>query len=140
MQRTLRVATLAATLIATLALPVAAGKVVPFTFYVTIGSSCMQGTGPVSSTIELTLMDRNNNVIDTDTAESDSSGNWHQNECFWYNINGSDKVRAESGPDSRTFLISVITTVIMAAVGVLACAAPARRALRVQPTEALRQV
>jgi putative ABC transport system permease protein len=35
---------------------------------------------------------------------------------------------------------SVITSVIMAAVGVLACAAPARRAVRVQPTEALRQV
>ena len=34
---------------------------------------------------------------------------------------------------------SVITTIIMAAVGVLACAAPARRALRIQPTEALRQ-
>ncbi len=34
----------------------------------------------------------------------------------------------------------VITSVIMAVVGVLACAAPARRALRVQPTEALRQV
>jgi predicted permease len=34
---------------------------------------------------------------------------------------------------------SMITSVIMAAVGVLACAAPARRALRVQPTEALRQ-
>jgi ABC-type antimicrobial peptide transport system permease subunit len=34
---------------------------------------------------------------------------------------------------------SVITSVIMAAVGVLACTAPARRALRVQPTEALRQ-
>jgi hypothetical protein len=34
---------------------------------------------------------------------------------------------------------SVITSVIMAVVGVLACAAPARRALRVQPTEALRQ-
>jgi hypothetical protein len=34
---------------------------------------------------------------------------------------------------------SVITSVIMTAVGVLACAAPARRALRVQPTEALRQ-
>jgi ABC-type antimicrobial peptide transport system permease subunit len=34
---------------------------------------------------------------------------------------------------------SVITTVIMAAVGVLACAVPARRALRVQPTEALRE-
>ena len=34
---------------------------------------------------------------------------------------------------------SVLTSVIMAAVGVLACAAPARRALRVQPTEALRQ-
>ena len=38
------------------------------------------------------------------------------------------------------FVMSVITSVIMAAVGVLACAAPARRALRVQPTEALRQV
>jgi predicted permease len=37
-------------------------------------------------------------------------------------------------------LSSVITSVIMAVVGVLACAAPARRALRVQPTEALRQV
>jgi len=37
-------------------------------------------------------------------------------------------------------LSSVITSVIMAAVGVLACAAPARRALRIQPTEALRQV
>jgi putative ABC transport system permease protein len=35
---------------------------------------------------------------------------------------------------------SVITSVIMAAVGVLACAAPARRALRIQPTQALRQV
>src|SRR4029453_4973892 len=34
---------------------------------------------------------------------------------------------------------SAITSVIMAAVGVLACAAPAHRALRVQPTEALRQ-
>jgi putative ABC transport system permease protein len=34
---------------------------------------------------------------------------------------------------------SVITSVIMAAVGVLACAVPARRALRIQPTEALRQ-
>jgi putative ABC transport system permease protein len=33
---------------------------------------------------------------------------------------------------------SVFTSVLMAAVGVLACAAPARRALRVQPTEALR--
>jgi hypothetical protein len=35
---------------------------------------------------------------------------------------------------------SVVTSVIMAIVGVLACAAPARRAVRVQPTEALRQV
>jgi putative ABC transport system permease protein len=34
---------------------------------------------------------------------------------------------------------SAITSIVMAAVGVLACAAPARRALRVQPTEALRQ-
>ena len=33
---------------------------------------------------------------------------------------------------------SVITSVIMAAVGVLACAGPARRALRIQPTDALR--
>jgi hypothetical protein len=44
--------------------------------------------------------------------------------------------------DSLTaFLLvsSVITSVIMAIVGVLACAAPARRALRIQPTEALRQ-
>jgi ABC-type antimicrobial peptide transport system permease subunit len=36
-------------------------------------------------------------------------------------------------------LSSAITSIIMAAVGVLACAAPARRALRIQPTEALRQ-
>lgn len=34
---------------------------------------------------------------------------------------------------------SVITSIVMAVVGVLACAAPARRALRVEPTEALRQ-
>jgi hypothetical protein len=34
---------------------------------------------------------------------------------------------------------SVMTSVLMAAVGVLACAAPARRALRIQPNEALRQ-
>ena len=35
---------------------------------------------------------------------------------------------------------SVVTSIVMAVVGVLACAAPARRALRIQPTEALRQV
>jgi len=35
---------------------------------------------------------------------------------------------------------SLLTSVIMAIVGVLACAAPARRALRIHPTEALRQV
>jgi putative ABC transport system permease protein len=35
-------------------------------------------------------------------------------------------------------LSSLVTSVIMAVVGVLACAAPARRALRIQPTEALR--
>jgi hypothetical protein len=40
---------------------------------------------------------------------------------------------------SALFVMSVITSVIMAAVGVLACAAPARRALRIHPTEALRQ-
>jgi hypothetical protein len=34
---------------------------------------------------------------------------------------------------------SVITSIVMVVVGMLACAAPARRALRVQPTEALRQ-
>jgi hypothetical protein len=34
---------------------------------------------------------------------------------------------------------SAITSVIMAMAGVLACAGPARRALRIQPTEALRQ-
>jgi predicted permease len=34
---------------------------------------------------------------------------------------------------------SLVTSIVMAVVGVLACAAPARRALRVQPTEALRQ-
>src|SRR5437870_5426513 len=48
-----------------------------------------------------------------------------------------------SRADSLTadlLVTSVITSVIMAAVGVLACAAPARRALRIQPTEALRQV
>ena len=35
---------------------------------------------------------------------------------------------------------SLLTSVIMAIIGVLACAAPARRALRIHPTEALRQV
>jgi hypothetical protein len=34
---------------------------------------------------------------------------------------------------------SAVTSLIMVAVGVLACAGPARRALRIQPTEALRQ-
>ena len=41
---------------------------------------------------------------------------------------------------ANLLVTSVITSVIMAAVGVLACAAPARRALRVQPTEALRHI
>jgi ABC-type antimicrobial peptide transport system permease subunit len=41
---------------------------------------------------------------------------------------------------SNLIVALAIMSVIMAAVGVLSCAAPARRALRVQPTEALRQV
>ena len=40
---------------------------------------------------------------------------------------------------SELLVALVIMSVIMAAVGVLACAGLARRALRVQPTEALRQ-
>jgi hypothetical protein len=36
-------------------------------------------------------------------------------------------------------VMSLITSVVMATVGVLACAGPARRALRIQPTEALRE-
>ena len=41
---------------------------------------------------------------------------------------------------TRDLLLALlIMSVIMAAVGILACAAPARRAVRVQPTEALRQ-
>jgi predicted permease len=43
------------------------------------------------------------------------------------------------GLTAELLIALVIMSVIMAAVGVLACAAPARRALRVQPTEALRQ-
>jgi hypothetical protein len=46
--------------------------------------------------------------------------------------------RAES-LTTELVVSSAITSVVMAVVGVLACAAPARRALRVQPTEALRQ-
>jgi len=44
-----------------------------------------------------------------------------------------------SSVTSALLVSLVIVSVIMAAVGVLACAAPARRALRIQPTEALRQ-
>jgi predicted permease len=40
---------------------------------------------------------------------------------------------------AELLISSVITSAIMAVVGVLACAAPASRALRIQPTEALRQ-
>ena len=35
--------------------------------------------------------------------------------------------------------LTIIGGLSLGAVGVLACAAPARRALRIQPTEALRQ-
>jgi hypothetical protein len=125
MHRTLRVASLAATLMATLAMPLAAHAAVPFTFDLAIGDSCIQGTGPASSTIELTLMDANNNVIDTDTVQSDSSGDWWQSNCFWYDVHGSDKIMAESGPDSRTLQIPVITTVINRVTDVVSGRGPA---------------
>jgi putative ABC transport system permease protein len=47
--------------------------------------------------------------------------------------------RAGGGINATIVIALLITSLIMAAVGVLACAGPARRALRVQPTEALRQ-
>ncbi|CAN5855068.1 ABC transporter permease [soil metagenome] len=47
--------------------------------------------------------------------------------------------RAGGGVSAELVVTLVIVSVIMAAVGVLACAEPAQRALRVQPTEALRQ-
>ena len=80
-----------------------------FTFDVTIGSSCARGTGPASSTIELTLLDRDDVVIDTETVTSDGSGNWFTSECFWFNLHGTDKIRAAVGPSSRTFQIPDIT-------------------------------
>jgi putative ABC transport system permease protein len=47
--------------------------------------------------------------------------------------------RVGGGVSADVILALVIVSIIMAAVGVLACSGPARRALRVQPTEALRQ-
>lgn len=47
--------------------------------------------------------------------------------------------RAGGGVDLELVAALAVVSVIMATVGVLACAVPARRALRVQPTEALRQ-
>jgi putative ABC transport system permease protein len=47
--------------------------------------------------------------------------------------------RAGGGISTYLAVALLIVSIIMAAVGVLACAGPARRALRVQPTEALRQ-
>ena len=47
--------------------------------------------------------------------------------------------RSGGGVSAELVVTLVIVSVIMAAVGVLACAGPARRALRVQPMEALRQ-
>lgn len=47
--------------------------------------------------------------------------------------------RAGGGVTRDLLVALVIMSIIMAAVGVLASAAPARRALRVQPTEALRE-
>jgi hypothetical protein len=53
--------------------------------------------------------------------------------------NGKRLQRADS-LTADLLISSVITSVIMSAVGLLACAAPTRRELRVQPTEALRRV
>jgi putative ABC transport system permease protein len=47
--------------------------------------------------------------------------------------------RGGGGVSLEMAVALVIVSIIMAGVGVLACAVPARRALRVQPTEALRQ-
>jgi ABC-type antimicrobial peptide transport system permease subunit len=47
--------------------------------------------------------------------------------------------RLGGGVSAEIVIALAVVSVIMAAVGVLACAGPARRALRVQPTEALRQ-
>jgi putative ABC transport system permease protein len=47
--------------------------------------------------------------------------------------------RAGGGVSLTLILALAIVSVIMAAVGVLACTGPARRALRVEPTEAFRQ-
>jgi len=80
-----------------------------FTFDVSIGSSCIAGTGPASSTVELTLMDRDNQVIDTETVTSDGSGNWNSYDCFWFRVHGTDKIRAAVGPSSRTFQVPDIT-------------------------------
>jgi putative ABC transport system permease protein len=47
--------------------------------------------------------------------------------------------QVSAGVSGTVVVMLVSVSLIMAAVGVLACAVPARRALRVQPTEALRQ-
>jgi putative ABC transport system permease protein len=47
--------------------------------------------------------------------------------------------RTGGGVDRDIIFALIAVSFIMAGVGILACAAPARRALRVQPTEALRQ-
>ena len=80
-----------------------------FTFWVSLGSGCPEGTGPASSTITLTLMDRDNNFIDSQTVYTDGSGLWTSDDCFWFPINGGDKIRAESGPYSRTFQVPNLT-------------------------------
>jgi hypothetical protein len=96
-----------------------------FTFDVSIGSSCISGTGPASSTIALTLMDRDNQVIDTETATSDGSGDWNADQCFWFDLHATDKIRAAVGPSSRTFQVPDVTVNIARASDVISGKAPA---------------
>jgi hypothetical protein len=85
----------------------AAATVIPITFTIFYGSTCVYGTGQASSTFTVWLLTSDGTVISRTSALSDSGGSWHG--CFQGSggayVAPGEKVRAKGGGVTRTLAV-----------------------------------
>jgi len=112
----------------------AAAVVSPITFFASMYSQCLNGTGPASMSGTISLLDAGGGLLQKTTVTSDGTGAW-SSACFvWGGLQPGLRVKAVFGATQRTLTIPTFTVRADRASDVLSGVAPASTTVTLQWT------